>query len=403
MPVYKYRALTENGLKIDGVRNFNTKDEALAYLRQNNQFPINIEELVEGGRTINVVNIFSKVKTKDIAIFCRQFYTMINAGVIILNSLDILRHQTQNKILRHAVGEMYESVQKGMTLSEAMQVHHNIFPDLLINMVAAGEVSGTLDVVMSRMATHYEKEHKINAKVTGAMIYPAFLGAIALGMIFFLLIFVLPTFQTVFEQSGVVLPLPTRILLGLSAFLNQYFLYIVLGCGLIGYFTVRYVKSDDGTLITDQLKLNTPILKTLFIMIYTSRFTRTLSTLLASGTPLIKALESVAGVIGNKVVKNALTMAIEDVKKGVSLSVPIRNMGIFPPMVYYMISIGEESGSLDEIMEKTAAYYDDELESTIAAMLSLLEPLFILIMAVFVGGIVASIMLPVFEMSSTMG
>lgn len=401
MPVYKYRALTENGMKIDGLRDFNSKDEVVIFLRQNNHYPLEIAEHVEGGRTLRVLSAFGKVKTKDLAVFCRQFYTMTNAGVIILNSLDILRVQTPNKLLRQAVGEMYEEVQKGKTLSEAMQAHPKIFPSLLTNMVLAGELSGTLDIVLERMATHYEKENKINSKVKSAMIYPAVLGVIAIAMMFFMLVFVLPTFVGIFESSGAALPLPTQMLLGFSGFVTQYILVILGGVVIGGYFAMRFIKSEEGRLITDRLKLKLPVLKKLFMMIYTSRFTRTLSTLLASGTPMIRSLESVAAIIGNKAVQTEMLAAIEDVKKGVNLSVPIQNMGIFPPMVHHMIGIGEESGSLDDIMERTAAYYDEELDATITAMISLLEPAMILVMAVVVGGMVIAMMLPIFNMAST--
>lgn len=403
MPTYKYKALTDAGVKVEGTRSANTKDELAILLRQSNQYPVQIDELVEGGRSIELLEYFRKVKTKDIAIFCRQFYTMLNAGVIILNCLDILRHQTPNKKLRRVIGEMYEKVQKGMTLSEALATEPAIFPDLLVNMVAAGEVSGTLDIVMSRMAVHYEKENRVNSKVKGAMVYPTVLGLVALGMLIFLLTYVLPTFVDVFESSGVALPLITQLLLAASAFVVSYGIYLAIGVIAVIYGIQRYSRTDSGRMFFDRAKLRIPVLKNLYQMIYTSRFTRTLSTLISSGTPLIKSLESVAEVIDNVVVEKGLRNAIEDVKKGVNLSTPIRNMGLFPPMVHYMISIGEESGTLDNIMDRTAAYYDDELETTIAAMVSLLEPVMILVMAVFVGGIVASIMLPVFNMSNTAG
>lgn len=401
MAVFKYKAMTAEGAKVDGSRTAANKEEVIERLRQVGQYPISIEEVVEENRKLSLMDHFSKVKPKDVAVFCRQFFTMLNAGVIILNCLDILRVQTENKKLQMVIGEIYEDVQKGMTLSEAMSQHPNVFSELLINMVAAGEVSGTLDIIMDRMATHFEKENKIAAKVKSAMIYPSLLGSVAILVVVFLLVKVMPTFIDMFASSGVELPAPTRALLFLSDLITKHGLVILVAFGVLAYIARRIFRTERGAYATDKIKLKLPVVGSTMQKIYTSRFTRTLSTLIASGIPLIRALEVITKVVGNKVVEEAMTAAIEDVKKGVSLSVPIRNMKLFPPMVHYMITIGEESGSLDDIMDRTANYYDDEVDTAMTRLVALMEPIMILVMAVLVGGIAVAIVMPMFDMLQT--
>lgn len=398
MPLYKYKALTSAGITIEGTHAANRKEEIIAMMRQGDQYPVLIEEVLAEGREISFFDIFNKIKTKDISVFCRQFYTMLNAGVSIINCLDILKLQTENKKFRVIIGSLFDEVQKGMTFSEAMKKYPDVFPELMINMVAVGEVSGNLDVIMDRMAVHYEKENKVIAKVKGAMIYPAVLACVATGVVIFLLTFVMPTFVTMFESGGVALPLPTRILLSLSSLLVHYGVVVFLVLAALIYYLRFLLKTDRGKLAWDRMMLKLPIVKGTTQKIVTARFTRTLATLMASGIPLIQAIEVISRIVGNKVVEKELVQAIEDVKKGVNLSVPIRNMKIFPPMVSYMVSIGEESGSLDDIMNRTANYYDDEVEIALQKLTALMEPLMILVMAVVVGGIAIAMVMPMFDM-----
>ncbi|WP_425448621.1 type II secretion system F family protein [Dethiothermospora halolimnae] len=400
LPVYKYTAMTKSGDKTESTYTANSETEVLAMLRDSGHFPIKVQEMVEK-KEISLGDIFNKVKTKDIAIFCRQFYTMLNAGVTIVNCLDILRHQTENKKLRKVIGDVYEDVQKGLTLSEALKKHKKTFPSLFINMVEAGELSGTLDTVMNRMATHYEKEYKINNKIKGAMVYPIILSIVAIGVVIFLLTFVMPTFMGMFTGSGVELPWPTKILLSISDWLQSYW-YIFIGALLIlivglGY----YGKTDNGRFIIDNMKLKIPVVKNTSEKVITSRFTRTLSTLLVSGVPLIDALEIVSKVVNNKVVEKKMNSVKEEVQKGASLSKPVKNTGVFPPMVDSMIEIGEESGSLDDILDRTANFYDEEVETAIQKMTTMLEPIMIVVMAVIIGFIVIAMALPMFDMVNT--
>lgn len=401
MPAYKYKAITSDGKTLEGVYSAKNKEEVLTMLRENRYYPVNIQETDEE-KDIRNIQLFSRVKIKDIAIFCRQFYTMLNAGVTIINCLDILRQQTQNKRLRRVIGEIYEDVQKGLTFSEALKNHGNVFPELLINMVEAGEVSGNLDTIMNRMADHYEKEFKINNKIKGAMVYPIILSIVAMGVVFFLITFVMPTFMEMFEGSDVPLPAPTLLLLSLSDLLKEYWYLFIGGFVLLVFAIRRALKIERGRLIVDTVQFKLPIIKGITEKIVTSRFTRTLSTLSASGVPLLQALEIVANVVGNKIVGNGLNIAKEEVRKGVSLSQTIKDIDVFPIMVTSMIEIGEESGSLDEILEKTAAFYDDELEAALQKLTTMIEPLMIVVMALIIGFIVVSMVLPMFDMFNTL-
>ncbi|HZK56790.1 MAG TPA: type II secretion system F family protein [Clostridia bacterium] len=399
---YKYKAITNEGNSLEGTYNAKNREEVILMLRENKYFPVNIEE-AEEEKDIRDLQIFDRVKAKDIAVFCRQFYTMFNAGVTIVNCLDVLRQQTENKKLRHAIGQVYGEVQKGLTFSEALENHTKIFPELLINMVEAGEVSGNLDTIMDRMANHYEKEFKINNKIKGAMVYPAILSIVAIGVVIFLITFVMPTFMEMFEGSDILLPAPTRLLLTLSDMLKQYWYLFIIGFALIVLSIKQALKVERGRLLMDTLQFKLPVIKGITEKIVTSRFTRTLSTLSSSGVPLLQSLEIVANVVGNKVVGDGINTSKEEVRKGSNLSGTIKNIGVFPLMVTSMIEVGEESGALDEILEKTATFYDEELEAALQKLTAMIEPLVIAVMAVVVGFIVISMVLPMFDMYDTLG
>ncbi|EOD00111.1 type II secretion system F family protein [Caldisalinibacter kiritimatiensis] len=401
MPTYKYKAIKVSGDRTTGTFTANSKREVVSMLKEKNYYPVEIKEVVEA-KNIEFFSFLNKVKTKDIAIFCRQFYTMLDAGVTIINCLDILSKQTENKKLRQEIIKIYDEVQKGLTLSEALKKHNEVFPDLLINMVEAGEVSGNLDVIMDRMAIHYEKENKISNKVKSAMVYPIILSIISLVVVIFLLTVVMPNFISMFEGTGVELPLPTRILLDISDGIKKTWYIIALFLFILGYIFNKYKKSERGKRYFDNLKFKIPIVKNTTEKVVTSRFTRTLSTLLGSGVSLIQSLDIVANVVGNKVVADGILQAKEDVRKGISLAEPIKNIRVFPPMVVSMIMIGEESGSLEEILDKTADFYDDEVEAAMEKMTTALEPLMIVFMAIIIGAIVIAMVLPMFNMVNTL-
>lgn len=397
--IYKYKAVTQNGEIKEGFFEANDKSDVLSMLKGNNYMPIEIEKDIGAEEQIDLFS--PKVKKKDLAIFCRQFYTMLDAGVGIVKCIEILVKQSENKSFTKALGLMNEDVQKGFSLSEAMKKHQNIFPSLLINMVEAGEVSGNLDTIMERMAVHFEKENKLENKVKSALVYPMALGVISIAVVIFLLVAVMPTFIGMFESSGQELPKPTQILLTISNSLTEFwYIYIVVTIGsIIGFATFK--RTNSGKLFFDTLKLKIPVVKDTNVKIITSRFTRTMSTLMSSGIPLLEGIDVVGRVVGNKVVQDRLEKAVEDVRKGISLSRAISEVKIFPPMLDSMIKIGEESGALDDILYKTADFYDDEVEVALQKMTSLMEPLMLVVMAVVVGFIVISMALPMFDMVNT--
>lgn len=394
--IYKYKAISQNGEIIQGFFEGKDKSDVLSMLRGNNYLPVNIEKDMDKDAKIDL--FLKKVSKKDLAVFCRQFYTMLDAGIDIVKCVNILEKQSENKTLVKALASIHEDVQKGFTLSESMKRYNKIFPSLLINMVEAGEISGNLDIIMERMAVHFEKENKLESKINSAMIYPMVLGIVSISVVIFLLVAVMPTFIGMFESGGQDLPIPTQILLKISNCLKKYwYIFIVIITGIVRVITI-FKRTYTGMRFFDGLKLKIPIVRDSNIKIATSRFTRTLSTLISSGIPLIESIEVVGKVINNTVIQDKLYKSSEDIRKGKSLSSAINELGVFPPMVDSMIKIGEESGSLDNILYKTADFYDNEVETELQRMTSLMEPVMLLIMAVIIGCIVISMALPMFDM-----
>lgn len=397
--IFKYKAVTKSGEPIEGFFEANEESDVLTMLKSNNYLPISVERDVGVDAQISLFT--PKIKKKDLAVFCRQFYTMVDAGIGIVKCFDILEAQTRNKTLKNALGAAYEDVQKGFTISEAMKKHEKIFPPILINMIEAGEVSGTLDTILERMANHFEQENKLENKIKSALIYPIVLIVVSIAVIVFMLIAVLPTFIGMFDGSGVALPWPTQVILDLSSWLqNSWYIF---GGGVIvilGGF-MYFGSTVEGRKLIDGLKIKIPGIRVTNAKIITSRFTRTLSTLMASGIPLLQALEVVGRVLNNTFVQNKLINSMDSIRKGASLSRAVKAMEIFPPMVDSMIKIGEESGALDDILAKTADFYDDEVETSLQRMTTLIEPILLVGMAVVIGFIVIAMALPMFDMVNT--
>lgn len=395
MGKFKYRVMNSEGEKIEGQYEANSKDEVIAFISSNGYYPLMVEEVVQSANI--ELKLSKKVKLKDLSVFCRQFYTMLNAGVPILTCLDILANQIENQKLREATKAVNEEVEKGGVLSEAMRKHKEVFPELLVSLVASGEASGSLEAIMLRMSTHYEKENKINNKVSSALIYPIVLGFVSIAAVAFILVYVMPTFIDIFKQSGTALPWSTQLIMWISEGIQNYWFIIIAVIFIISFFLNIFRKTDEGILFFSKLRLKLPILKKLNQMLIVSRFTRTLSTLIASGLSLVEALNIVSAVTGNKVAEKALLKIRDNVMRGESLYSSMVESNMFPPMLYSMIKIGEETGSLDDILNKTADFYDDELEAIIQASVAMLEPLLIVIMGLLIGFMVASIMIPMFD------
>lgn len=400
MPIYQYKVLTTQGKQERGVYTASTKEDVYLLLKKKGYFPLEVIEKQDESTTGNI-SFSSKVNSKQIAVFCRQFHTMLNAGVPIIQCLDILHQQTEHKQLKVILEEVYEQVQQGLSLSEAFQMHQPTIPSLLVHMIEAGETSGNLDLILERMAIHYEKEYKLNNKIKSAMVYPMVLSIVAIIVVIFLLTFVMPTFMELFQGSGVEMPAPTKFLLSMSEALKNKW-YILLGILFIITILFFYLKRTPvGIQFIDTTMLQIPILGKTINTIIVSRFTRTLSTLLSSGVPLLQAMDISAKIVNNVVVGEGLLKAKEEVRKGVGLSQPLRQMKLFPPMVISMIEIGEEAGALDDLLDKTANFYDEEAETALQKLTTMLEPIMIVIMAIIIGFIVISMVLPMFDMMNT--
>lgn len=396
MPKFKYRAISSSGEKINSEYEAQSRNEVISMITANGYYPLKIEEVVQSKEI--QFNLFTKVTLKDISIFCRQFYTMIDAGVTIDRALTILANQTPNKRLRLSIKSIEEDVSKGEVLSVAMKKHNDVFPTLLINMIEVGEVTGNIDEIMLRMANQYEKENKINNKVKVAMAYPTILGVVAVLVVAIMMTFVMPQFLDIFSDMGTELPLMTKMLISTSEFMAQKALIIWPIVLIIGICMNRYFKTNHGIYTLSAIKLKTPVLNKLNEKIIVSRFTRTLSVLLSSGIPMIRGLELISEIVGNKLAEIEILYMKDNVVRGEGLYKSMKNSDIFPEMLATMVSIGEETGSLDEILNKTADFYDDELESQIQITASMIEPLLIVFMGAIIGVIVLSIMLPMVNM-----
>lgn len=397
--IYKYKAIAQNGQIVEGFFDANSEADVVAMIKGNNYLPVSVERDI--GADAQIEFFSPKVKKKDLAVFCRQFFTMVDAGLGIVKCLDILVVQTRNKTLKKALANISEDVQKGFTLSEAMKKHHKIFPTILISMIEAGEVSGNLDTIMERMAVHFEKENRLENKIKSSLIYPSALIVVSIAVVIFMLIFVLPTFVGMFEGSDVPLPGPTRALIAISDSLKTHWFFYIGAIILMTSGLIVFKQTEEGIRFFDNLKIKIPGLKITTSKIITSRFTRTLSTLMSSGIPLIQALEVVGKVVNNVIVQERLYNGVENIRKGVPLSRAVKDVEIFPPMVDSMIKIGEESGALDDILYKTADFYDEEVEASLQRMTTLIEPILIVGMAVVIGFIVIAMALPMFDVVNT--
>lgn len=360
--------------------------------------PISVEEKVMGSKEI-VLFQSKKIKLKDISLFCKQMSVMLESGIPLNNAVDILEQQATSKNLKSSLKIVSKSLKEGSQLSKAMLDQEGMFPDLLIRMVQAGEKTGKLDEVLEKMSEHYTKELKTSRQIQGAMIYPAVLAFLAVAAVLALLYVVIPSFSGIFEQSGMAMPLPTRIVLAASNFVRSSW-YILFGVtGILVFLFLRYRSTEAGRYQLDRLKLNLPVIKGPMQKIVTARFASTLAILTSAGIPLVEAIESAAATTNNAVVIEKMKIANEGLQKGERLTGMITSTGLFPPMMLSMVKIGEESGSLESMLVKTSDYYEEELETAIKQLLSLLEPAMIIIMGVIIGGIVASVMLPMFELA----
>lgn len=402
MPLYTYRVKNQAGKILTGESKFSSEKELALILETKGLTPIEIK--VKNAVTdISQIKLFQKrVVIKDLAVFCRQFAIILEAGVPISTAMDVMREQTTNPTLKNAMSDLYEDIQKGIQLSNSMKRQGNVFPEILVNMVEAGELSGQLDKVFSRMAEHFEKEFKLNHKIKSALTYPVIVSCVAVGVIFIMMAKVVPSFATILQGFGTEIPSFTRILLTVSNFFKNFW-WLMIG-GII-FFVVAmksYAKSKDGKRFFGGLAIRLPVMKDVTKNIMTARLTRTLGTLMASGVLLIQGMEVTQKILGNAVIAEKIEDVISEIKKGKGLTPPLVAMKYFPPMVLSMIKIGEESGSLDFALEKSADFYDQEVETSLQRLAALIEPAVIIAMALVVAFIILSILYPMMSIYQTM-
>lgn len=399
MPVFSYSARTIAGEIQNGEIDLPTREEVVGYLRKQRLLPVAVK-----AKPKEVSLAFgSGVKTREVVIFTRQFATMINSGLPLVQSLSILAEQTENKRFQTVIRAVLHDIESGQTLADSMRRHPKVFTDLYVNMVAAGEAGGILDIILNRLASFLEKNDALALKIKGAMTYPAVMLFVVIAATTVLLWKVVPVFAGMFEGAGVALPAPTRAVMGASAFLQSYMLYLV-GAVVAGVFLLRqYYNTPDGRLTIDRLLLRMPVLGALIRKAAVSRFTRTLGTLISSGVSILDGLEITARTSGNRVIHDAVMSSRASIAGGATISDPLKSSGVFPPMVVQMINVGEQTGGLDEMLSKIADFYDDEVDAAVAALTSVLEPIMIVVMGVVVGGMVVAMYLPMFDLISTVG
>ena len=378
-----------------------TKEEVIALLRKQNILPINVSAKP---KEMKLSFGAPKVEDKDIVILTRQLATMIDAGLPLVQCLDILGSQTENKTLAKTVIQVRTDVEGGATFADALKKHPKVFDNLYCNMVAAGEAGGILDTILGRLASYMEKFSKIKKQIKSAMIYPTVILVVAVSVVSLLMVVVVPMLANIFAEAGQTLPLPTRIVIAISNFMKGWggliLLLIVVG-SIVGLKQFR--KTEQGLVVTDGIALKIPVAGSLIQRVAVAKFTRTLGTLLSSGVPILEGLLIVARTAGNKVVENAILSTRSAVSEGKTLAEPLTKSKVFPPMVIQMIAVGEATGALDNMLNKIADFYDDEVDSAVAAMTSMLEPMLMIFLGITVGFVIVAMYMPIFQMGSAVG
>lgn len=401
MPVYKYKAINESGKSVQGVIDAESPKSASEKLKREGVYLSSLDEAKESSS--RSFNPFKSIKISELAVTTRQFSTLISAGLPLEASLSALSEQTEDARLGQILAEVRERVSEGSSLANALGEHKNVFSDLYINIVRAGEASGTLDIVLLRLADFLETQAALTSRVRGALIYPMFMFFIGGGVLFFTMTYVIPRIAKIFEESSSSLPFMTLILIKISDFLNNYILLILIFVVILVFAAFRFNKTERGQLFFDRIMLKVPVFGKLTSMVVISRFTRTLGTLLSSGIPLLDALEIGEAVMGNRVYGKTLQEVRVNVREGASLAQPLRDSGVFPPLVTRMIAVGEQTGEMESMLTKVADIYDQQVETMVSTLTSLLEPVMIVIIGAVMAFIVFAVLLPIFNLTSTIG
>lgn len=398
MPVFKYSGKTRSGVVQKGEVEANDRNTAVAILRQKQVLVTSIKPRPKDIE-IKIPGLGGKIGEKDIVVFTRQLSTMIDAGLPLVQCLDILSRQAASKQFASTLGQIKTDVESGDTFADALRKHPKVFTDFYTNMVEAGEAGGILDTILTRLAVYLEKARALKGKVKSAMVYPAAIIGIAILVIVFLMIYVIPVFAEMFESFGGTLPAPTKLVMDLSDFTQKYILYFVPAVMIAVTLFKRFYRTDKGKRLVDSLLLKAPIVGPLIQKVAVAKFTRTLGTLVSSGVPIIDGLQITARTAGNKVVEESVLSIIASVKEGQTIAEPLGKQDIFPPMVVQMIEVGENSGALDLMLNKIADFYDEEVDAAVSALTSLLEPALMVFLGVTIGFVVVAMYLPIFKMA----
>ncbi|MDD2752583.1 MAG: type II secretion system F family protein [Candidatus Omnitrophica bacterium] len=396
MSIYQYTAKDKSGQTVTGTLEVNSEADVAEALHKKELIILSVKQIKKqaaqstGG---------GKVKLDDLVIFSRQLATMIDAGIPVVQALGILSEQIENKNLQVVVANARKDIEAGLSFSEALAKHPLVFSDLFINMTQAGEASGMLDEVLDRLATYLEKTAALTRKVTSSLIYPAVVVSMSILITAVLLLKVVPTFKGIFDMLGGELPLPTRVLIGISEVLKNFFLPVIGVMVFGGFLFKKYINTTRGRLQFDSSKLKMPILGPLFRKVAVAKFSRTFSTLVKSGVSVLSALDIVSKTSGNKVVEQAISDCRTAVREGERISQPLAKSGVFPPMVTRMISVGEQTGQLEKMLTKIADFYDDQVDAAVSGLTSMIEPLVISFLGIIIGGIVISLFLPIFKIT----
>lgn len=403
---YTYRVRGRDGKIVKGTLEADNRNLVIDALLRQQYTILEIKEDKDKEATQkNALNFswFEKVTINDLSLFTRQLSTMVGAGLPIVRSFSILEKQTQNSLLRKIAGQVQEDLEGGLALNEALGRHPKTFSPMYVSMVQAGETGGALDTVLDRLADTLERDREINSKIKSASVYPILVMSVAILVVVFILMFVMPSFVESYASSGTELPAFTQFFLNISYFLKDYFLLLILGIIVLVFVLKAWGRTSQGRLFFDTMYLKMPIVGKAVSRIAVSRFTRILGTLIKSGVPILQALEVLEGVVGNRVIGDAIGQARESIREGQSIAVPLAATGVFEPMVSQMIAIGEETGALDDMLERMSVFYDNEVTLAVDAMLKSMEPVMIIFVAGIIGMIIIATYLPVFNIIGTIG
>jgi type IV pilus assembly protein PilC len=402
MPVYKWEGKTLKGLIKKGETEAPSEAALRIHLRQQSILP---SKILLKGKEIKIALPFfkKKVNRRAIAIFTRQLSTMIDAGLPLVQSLEILASQQDSPVFKKIIREIREDVEGGSTFAGALKKHPLTFDELYTNLVVAGEEGGILDTILTRLANYIEKAEALKKKVKSALVYPSAIVGVAIVVVGILMIFVIPVFETMFKSAGQTLPLPTLIVMTISKLIKKYVIIFIPGLILFFFLFRKYHKTESGKTLIDRLLLKLPVFGPLFQKVSVARFSRTLGTLVSSGVPILDGLNIVSRTAGNRTVETAILNARSSIREGETIAEPLGRSGIFPPMVIQMIAVGEATGALDAMLNKIADFYDEEVDVAVGNLTSLLEPLLMIFLGVVIGGVVIAMYLPIFNMASAVG